>query len=331
MRRGLARVTSVRVGEAALARYARCSMTSYRGRLAPSPTGAVHLGTARTALVAWLAARQARGTLILRMEDLDPPRVVPGAAETILADLHWLGLDWDEGPDVGGPHAPYVQSARSAHYETALATLAAAGRVYPCTCSRKEVAAASSAPHGDLGPRYPGTCRSGPSHPERPAALRFRMDAPERFLDGVHGEVAPSRDDDFVVKRADGLYAYQLAVVVDDLVMNVTEVVRGDDLLSSTPWQIALHRALGHAPPAFLHVPLVLGPDGERLAKRHGAVSIDALRRAGRSAEAIVGRLAASLGLAAPGSLAKPADLVDRFDPRALPREPLTLDARSLA
>jgi glutamyl-tRNA synthetase len=295
---------------------------AYRGRFAPSPTGAVHLGTARTALVAWLRARSVGGAFVLRMEDLDGPRVRVGAAEAILADLRWLGLDWDEGPDVGGPHAPYVQSACTSLYEDALARLRAAGRVYPCTCTRKELAESASAPHGEE-PVYPGTCRHGPTHPERPASMRFGFPEGAPFDDVLMGR----RDDgvrsgDFVVRRSDGLFAYQLAVVVDDLRMGITEVVRGADLLSSTPRQIALFEALGGTPPAFLHVPLVLGPDGERLAKRHGAIAIAELRAGGASAEQIVGRLAASLGLVEAGQVVSPRALVERFELARLPHTP---------
>src|SRR5687767_9355319 len=206
----------------------------YRGRLAPSPTGRMHWGTARTALVAWLRARSAGGALVMRIEDLDPPRVVPGAAEEIMRELRWLGLDWDEGPDVGGPHGPYVQSQRFDRYEAALAQLQAQGALFPCTCSRKELAALASAPHGegDLGPRYPGTCLRNPIRGDRPAALRFRMARGEAFDDALRGSQPEREPDDFVVKRADGVYAYQLAVVVDDIAMGITEVVRGDDLLS---------------------------------------------------------------------------------------------------
>lgn len=299
--------------------------SGYRGRLAPSPTGRLHLGIARTALVAWLAARARAGTLVLRSEDLDPPRVVPGAAESIMADLRWLGLDWDEGPDVGGPVGPYQQSERGALYDEAIDRLARAHQLFRCSCTRAEVLAASSAPHGELGPRYPGTCRAHPRHPERPTSLRFRMGAGEPFADRLQGLQPASDGDDFIVRRADGLYAYQLAVVVDDIAMGITEVVRGADLLSSTPRQLALYRALGAQPPAFVHVPLVLGADGLRLAKRDAATAIGELREAGIASERVVSLLAASLGLCAQGEPVRPSDLIDRFDVTRLPRTAVQL------
>jgi len=302
----------------------------YRGRFAPSPTGALHLGSARTALIAWLRARQADGSFVIRVEDLDAPRVVPGAEEAIRRDLRWLGLDWDEGPDVGGPYAPYVQSARTADYAGAVEMLRAAGLVYRCTCTRREIAAIASAPHGldEEGPRYPGTCRDGPTHPERAASWRFRMPEPAPgFHDLLAGSVAPGAlgGGDFVVARSDGAYSYQLAVVVDDLAMQISEIVRGDDLLSSVPRQIALARALGGEPPAWLHVPLVLAADGQRLGKRHGSASLAAMRERGVDANAIVGMLAATLGLAESGEQLAPAALITRFDLARLPRTATTL------
>ncbi|HMI91390.1 MAG TPA: tRNA glutamyl-Q(34) synthetase GluQRS [Polyangiales bacterium] len=299
--------------------------SAYRGRLAPSPTGKLHFGSARTALAAWLAARSAGGALVLRIEDLDRLRVVAGAAQAIMDDLRWLGLDWDEGPDVGGAAHPYAQSQRSAHYDAALAQLQASGQVFRCSCSRGEVLAASSAPHGELGPRYPGSCRDGPRHPDRPCALRFAMQRAEAFDDRLYGLQPAGEGDDFIVHRADGLYAYQLAVVVDDIAMGITEVVRGADLLSSTPRQLALYRALGAQPPAFLHVPLVLGADGVRLAKRHGSVAIADYRALGLSAEQLIGRLAASLGLAPDATALRAQDLIERFDPSSIAREPYYL------
>ncbi len=300
---------------------------SYRGRFAPSPTGHVHLGTARTALVAWLRARSSGGAFVMRMEDLDGPRVRAGMADAILEELRWLGLDWDEGPDVGGSFGPYVQSQRSARHREVVESLRARGLVYPCTCTRKELAESASAPHGEE-PVYPGTCRLGPTHPERPAAMRFRFDRGEPFVDELLG----ARDDgiesgDFVVSRSDGLFAYQLAVVVDDLDMQISEVVRGVDLLSSVPRQVALFRALGAKPPAFLHVPLVLAADGQRLAKRHEAIAIDELREDRETADMIVGRLAASLGLAVPGERAMPRDLIARFRLDRLPHASAVLPA----
>ncbi|HJK99642.1 MAG TPA: tRNA glutamyl-Q(34) synthetase GluQRS [Polyangiaceae bacterium LLY-WYZ-14_1] len=305
----------------------------YRGRLAPSPTGALHLGHARTSLVAWLRARQAGGTLILRIEDLDGPRTVSGAEAGFQRDLAWLGLDWDEGPDRGGPAGPYRQSERGERYREAVRQLEARRRVFPCTCSRKEVARVASAPHGfeELGVAYPGTCRDRPSHPGRTPAWRFRFDPPAPpFVDGLHGSVSiPEAASDFVVERADGVFAYQLAVVVDDEAMGVTEVVRGDDLLSSTPRQLALYEALGWSPPAFFHLPLVVDAGtGERLSKRHRSEGVAALREAGRRPEEIVGRLARSLGMAEVDA-ARPAELLPGFDASRIPLSPVAVPAGS--
>jgi glutamyl-tRNA synthetase len=296
-----------------------------RGRFAPSPTGPLHLGNARTALLSWLAARSAGSPWIVRIEDLDGPRVRPGLEARILGELRWLGLDWDEGPDVGGGAGPYRQSERLPAYAAALARLREAGLAYPCFCSRAEIAAASQAPHGpsDEGPRYPGTCaRLGAAEAARRSesrrpAWRFRTTPGEvEFVDAIHG---PQRVDvaaqvgDFVVARADGVPAYQLAVVVDDAAMAIDEVVRGDDLLASTGRQLHLYGALGLAPPRFGHVPLVVGADGERLAKRHGALSLGELRERGADPRRVVGLLAELSGLASPGALLAPRELVAGF------------------
>jgi glutamyl-tRNA synthetase len=306
-----------------------------RGRFAPSPTGALHLGNARTALLAWLAARSRGGSFVMRLEDLDRARVVAGAEAALLDDLAWLGIDWDEGPDAGGPFAPYRQSERLARYDAAIAALLAAGRAFPCACSRADVARAASAPHGEdeEGPRYPGTCRG-----QDPAAVAARAVAAGRapavrfdgggealgFRDLVHGEVAPAPGgvDDFVLRRADGTAAYQLAVVVDDAAMRITEVVRGDDLLASTPRQLALYRALGLEPPAFAHVPLLLAPGGDRLAKRTRPATLAALRARGVDAETVVGALAASAGLRPTGARLAARDLVPGFALGAIARAP---------
>lgn len=298
------------------------------GRFAPSPTGLLHVGSARTALVAWLSARHAGGRFIWRIEDLDPPRTVAGTDEAALEDLVWLGLDWDEGPGRGGPHAPYRQSERGAFYEAALDRLAAAGRLFPCRRSRRDLQELASAPHGASGlPPYPPALRPKPlpegwldhlrtqKHPG--AALRFRIaDGPTTFTDrlvGAQTETVSETVGDFVLKRRDGLYAYQLAVVVDDLAMGVTEVVRGMDLLDSTARQIQLIKALGGTPPAYAHVPLVLNAEGEKLSKRDAGLTLRELREAGIRPEAVVGALAQSLGLAETAEPVAARALVERF------------------
>jgi glutamyl-tRNA synthetase len=306
-----------------------------RGRYAPSPTGPVHAGNARSALAAWLSVRRRGGTFVWREEDLDPPRVIPGMAAEQRADLAWLGLDWDEGPDAGGPYGPYRQSQRSALYEAGLAELAAAGRLFPCRRSRRDLAALASAPHGPEGlPPYPAAwrprrlaagwfaayCRA----PRPDAALRFRAGAREvRFVDQVQGAQRERVDltaGDFVLKRRDGLYAYQLAVVVDDLAMEIDEVVRGADLLASTARQVQLLAALGGRRPAYAHVPLMLGAGGEKLSKRDPALTLAGLREAGAAPAQVTGYLAWSLGLLDAPRACLPADLVADFDWRRVGR-----------
>jgi len=282
-----------------------------RGRFAPSPTGELHLGNARTALLAWLWARSEGGGFTMRVEDLDRPRVRPGLARRQLEELAWLGLTWDEGPDprtgedVGG-RGPYRQSARTERYEAALAALG--DHVYECFCSRAEIAAAS-APHGpqDDGPRYPGTCAhlSGAQRAERrrtrAPALRLRVPpGPIAFRDELQGaqEFDPQATvGDFVLRRADGIFAYQLAVVVDDAGMGITQVLRGEDLLPSTARQILLYRLLGARAPRWAHAGLVASASGERLSKRDRAASLSALRAAGRDPAEVVARLCALSGL----------------------------------
>jgi glutamyl-queuosine tRNA(Asp) synthetase len=270
------------------------ALSGYRGRLAPSPTGYLHLGHARTFWIAWSRARAAGGQVILRNDDLDRDRVRPEFIRGFLEDLKWFGLDWDEGPDCGGPYRPYSQSERLTHYASALARLREGGWVYPCTCSRRDILASVSAPHaGDEEPVYPGTCR-GKRLEEIPVGTRFswRFRVPDgevvTFEDGGCGwqrYVAGVDVGDFVVWRHDGVPSYQLACVVDDAAMQITEVVRGADLLASTARQLLLARALGHGSPRFYHCPLVLDEHGVRLAKRHAALSLRALREQGRTPE----------------------------------------------
>jgi len=302
------------------------------GRLAPSPTGGLHLGHARTFLVAWLSARSRGGRLVCRVEDLDASRARPGADAGALVDLRWLGLDWDEGPDVGGPSSPYVQSSRKDAYDFSLGRLRDAGLVYPCTCTRADIGRAASAPHAeDEGPTYPGTC-SGRTPDDadrlggRPFAWRFRVpEGPVAWHDLVRGPVAldPARlGGDFVVARPGAGPSYQLAVVHDDAAMGVSEVIRGDDLVPSTPRQILLYRAQGLGPPAFGHVPLAVAPDGRRLAKRDGAIKLATLREAGVDPRALVGRLARSCGWSDRDEPGWPSDWLGRFDLARVPRTP---------
>lgn len=301
-------------------------------RLAPSPTGALHLGNARTFAVNWALARQRGWKVVLRIDDLDAPRTKPGAVEASIEDLTWLGLTWDDGP--------VLQSAETAAYRSALDRLKDADHVYPCGCSRQEIARAQSAPHrGEGEPRYPGTCRPA-GHRALPAGreVAWRVKAPERPLEFRDRVCGPQRIDvaaqvgDFVVATKAGLPAYQLAVVVDDARQGVTDVVRGDDLLPSAARQLWLYRLLGLEPePSYWHLPLVLGADGRRLAKRHGDTSLAECRRRGVSAERVVGLLARWSGLggdAEPMALTRFAEL---FKLGSLPREPTLCTASDLA
>ena len=293
-----------------------------RGRFAPSPTGELHAGNARTALLAWLWARSEKGGFTLRVEDLDRPRCKPGLAERQLLELSFLGLDWDEGPLAGSPEeeigerGPYRQSRRSAIYDAAIDRLREAGHVYECFCSRAQIKALSeaSAPHGpaDEGPRYPGIC-ANLSEAEREEkrklrapALRLRVPpGPIEFVDEIQGlqRFDPrSEVGDFVLRRFDGIHSYQLAVVVDDAAMGCDQVLRGADLLSSTARQILLYRMLGAKVPRFAHAPLMHGPPGpdgqpQRLSKRAGAETLSAMRERGDDPRRLVAMLARSLGL----------------------------------
>lgn len=298
------------------------------GRLAPSPTGGLHVGHARTFLIAWLAARRERGKILLRIEDLDTSRVRAGASKTALDDLRWLGLDWDAGP--------FIQSERLEVYAEALERLKAAELVYPCTCTRAEIERAASAPHAeDEGPTSPGTCarrRVADAHALRdlPFAWRFRVRAEElEWDDMVRG---PSRGDparlggDFPVARNGMGPSYQLAVVVDDALMGVNQVVRGDDLVPSTPRQILLHQALGWTPPRFGHVPLAVTPDGRRLAKRDGSIKLETLRANGTDPRRLIGALAQSCGWSETVVPSWPRDWIAGFDFGQIPSEPWVVD-----
>jgi glutamyl-tRNA synthetase len=285
-------------------------LSSYRGRLAPSPTGYLHLGHARTFWTAQQRARAAGGVLVLRNEDLDAARSQADFAAAMLEDLRWFGFAWQEGPDIGGPYAPYNQSQRRDHYLSAFEQLRAAGAIYPCTCSRRDVQEAAGAPHeappGEAWtpdePIYPGTCRPSADQPSLatchlPLARqgtnwRFRVPdgATLTFMDGHYGAQSTTAGlhfGDFLVWRRDDTPAYQLACVVDDAAMRITEVVRGADLLLSTFRQLLLYRALGLTPPAFHHCPLLTDAQGVRLAKRHDALSLRTLRASGQKPEEI--------------------------------------------
>ena len=266
---------------------------------------------------------------MVRVEDIDTPRVKAGVEGRQLEDLRWLGLDWDEGPDVGGAHAPYRQSERLARYDEALESLARRGLTYYCDCSRADIARVASAPHeGEEGPRYPGTCRDlgmGERTWKRSPAIRLRV--PDRdvqvddLLQGSFSENVSQRVGDFVLRRGDGVYAYQLAVVVDDSAMGITDVVRGADLLGSTARQILLADLLGRSPPRYAHHAMVLAQDGERMAKRGGGATLRDARAAGRDSAAIVAALAASLGIGPqgnPGETVTLGDVLRSFDPAPL-------------
>ncbi|SEN89244.1 glutamyl-tRNA synthetase [Paenibacillus sophorae] len=297
---------------------------SVRGRFAPSPSGNIHIGNALAALMAWLQIRSRNGKLVLRMEDIDTARCRPEYARHIVEDLRWLGLDWDEGPDVGGPYGPYVQSERLKLYEAALDRLKAGGRLYPCYCSRHDILAAAAAPHGlaSEGPVYPGTCRhlspeeAGRRSLSKTPSLRFAVPSGEiSFTDGVAGNrrINAAAGGDFIVRRADGIFSYQLAVVVDDALMGITDVLRGADLLDSTPRQLMLYEALGWKPPRFAHVPLLMDRDGRRLAKRHGGITLAELREAGVAPQTVTGWLAWAAGLLPEPLQVSPDDLIQSF------------------
>lgn len=309
--------------------------SSVVGRFAPSPSGRMHLGNVMSALLCWLSARSAGGRLVLRIEDIDPERSRDEYARFIIEDLRFLGLDWDEGEGAGGAHGPYRQSGRTLVYEEALRRLDAMGLLYPCFCSRAELHDVTRAPHASDGRLiYGGRCRNlnaqerAELSARRRPSLRLRVpDETIRFVDGLCGPQAQNlREEcgDFIVRRSDGAFAYQLAVVVDDIAMGVTQVVRGRDLLDSTPRQLYLYRLLGARPPAYYHVPLLLAPDGRRLSKRERDLDMGALR-ARYGAEEILGRLAFLTGLRETAAPVEARALAETFSWSRVRRENLYL------
>jgi glutamyl-tRNA synthetase len=301
-----------------------------RGRFAPSPTGPLHLGNLRTGLVAWLMARQRDGAFIVRMEDLDRVTSSPAHEADQLVSLRSIGIDWD-GEVVR-------QSDRFDLYREAIGRLKSRDLVYECYCTRREIRLAAQAPQGsEPEGTYPGTCRRLTDEDRRllqsagrRPALRLMSDGrDESFADAFRG-MYTGRVDDFVLQRSDGVPAYNLAVVVDDAAQGVTEVVRGDDLLATTPRQIMLHRLLDLPVPQYAHVPLVVAPDGSRLAKRHGAVTLADLAQRGCSPEVVCARLATSLGIDVGGAAVMATELLDRFDLQRVPPTPWRLTAEEL-
>ncbi|MSR54892.1 MAG: tRNA glutamyl-Q(34) synthetase GluQRS [Gemmataceae bacterium] len=302
-----------------------------RARLAPSPTGAQHVGNARTYLIAWLSARSQGAEVRLRIEDIDSPRIKQGSTDLILEDLCWLGLNFTG--------EPIIQTTRIPLYDAALERLRELELVYPCTCTRGDIEQAASAPHVEHeGPRYPGTCshrRSGEANSlgTRPFAWRFRVNASPTFTDRFLGELSIDIRElggDFVVWKSAGTPAYQLAVVVDDAAMGITEVIRGDDLAPSTPRQLLLYRALDLEPPVFAHVPLVIGQDGRRLAKRHGDTRLASLRKDGVQPESVIGLLAWSCGWVGEPRAISATELIPLFRLDTVPRSPFVLTSELL-
>ena len=309
-------------------------MSSTVGRYAPSPSGRMHLGNLCCCLLAWLSAKSSGGKVVLRIEDLDAMRCPREFADLLEADLAWLGLAADEGGSKGGPRGPYYQSERSAIYEEYYQKLVRKGLVYPCFCSRSQLHAASAPHRSDGTPVYSGACRGLSAEEvrrraaQRPPAWRLRVgEETVSFTDGHlgrYGEYLPADCGDFVVRRGDGVFAYQLAVVVDDAAMGITEVVRGADLLASTPRQLYLYHLLGLDPPAFYHVPLLLAPDGRRLSKRDADAGLAELRPR-LSAEELLGKLAYLAGFHPSASPRTARELLAEFDWAQVPKTDIRL------
>lgn len=305
-----------------------------RGRFAPSPSGRMHLGNAWSALLAWLSVRSRGGVMVLRLEDLDPDRCKRPLCDGVEADLRWLGLDWDEGGSAGGD--AYYQSQRGAYYQAALDRLRNMDLLYPCFCTRGQLHAPNAPHRSDGEVIYPGTCRDLTEREReeraktRRPALRIRV--PDReitftdLLQGTYQENLARDCGDFILRRSDGVFAYQLAVVVDDGLMGINQVVRGSDLLTSTPRQIFLQRLLGYSTPEYCHVPLLCAPDGRRLSKREADLTLDSLRASGVRPEEIVGRLACCAGLMDRPEPISPRELIPLFDLSKLPREDIPFE-----
>lgn len=305
-----------------------------RGRFAPSPSGRMHLGNAWSALLAWLSVRSRGGVMVLRLEDLDPDRCKRPLCDGVEADLRWLGLDWDEGGSAGGD--AYYQSQRGAYYQAALDRLRNMDLLYPCFCTRGQLHAPNAPHRSDGEVIYPGTCRELTEREReeraktRRPALRIRV--PDReitftdLLQGTYQENLARDCGDFILRRSDGVFAYQLAVVVDDGLMGINQVVRGSDLLTSTPRQIFLQRLLGYSTPEYCHVPLLCAPDGRRLSKREADLTLDSLRASGVRPEEIVGRLACCAGLMDRPEPISARELIPLFDLSKLPREDIPFE-----
>lgn len=305
-----------------------------RGRFAPSPSGRMHLGNAWSALLAWLSVRSRGGVMVLRLEDLDPDRCKRPLCDGVEADLRWLGLDWDEGGSAGGD--AYYQSQRGAYYQAALDRLRNMDLLYPCFCTRGQLHAPNAPHRSDGEVIYPGICRELTEREReeraktRRPALRIRV--PDReitftdLLQGTYQENLARDCGDFILRRSDGVFAYQLAVVVDDGLMGINQVVRGSDLLTSTPRQIFLQRLLGYSTPEYCHVPLLCAPDGRRLSKREADLTLDSLRASGVRPEEIVGRLACCAGLMDRPEPISARELIPLFDLSKLPREDIPFE-----
>ena len=318
-------------------------MSAVRCRFAPAPSGSIHVGNARTAIFSWLWARRNGGTFVLRVEDTDASRVTEEAFQGVLADLRWLGLDWDEGPEAGGPHGPYRQSERLEIYAEKAAGLIATGHAYRCYCTPEELEARNEAAKAaGQAPGYDGRCRALTSDERaafeaagRTSVIRFRM--PERewvMQDLVKGEVRwpAGQLKDFVLVRSDGSPVFLLAVAVDDMLMGITHVVRGDDLLTAAPRNIAVIEALGGTAPTYAHVPQVLGPDRKPLSKRHGSTSVEAFREQGYLPEALINYLAL-LGWSADAETTffSREDLIHKFDLSRVSSRPAAFDTDKLS